>query len=294
MSETVRDDPIVPAPGTSLTGRALGIDVGGTGVKTALVDLASGELISSRVRLKTPLPATPSAVADTVRQVVDTVAAECDLPADLPVGCGLPGVVKFGRLLTATNIDKAWLDVEVEKLIGDALGREVHALNDADAAGVAEMALGAGRGVPGTVLLLTIGTGIGSALFIDGVLVPNTELGQLEFKGQMAEQLVSGAARDRRGLKWKAWAAEFNEYLARVELYLWPDLFIFSGGVSKSMAKFAPLLDCRAPFVAAHLLNTAGIIGAALSAGAARGAGANPPVEPPAGTPAPASASAST
>ena len=291
MSEIVGDDPVVPSPGTSLTGKALGIDVGGTGVKAALVDLATGELVSSRVRLKTPIPATPDAVADTVRQVVETVGAESELPADLPVGCGLPGVVKLGRLLTASNIDKSWLDVQVEELMSKAIGRPVHALNDADAAGVAEMALGAGRGRSGTVLLLTIGTGIGSALFIDGVLVPNTELGHLEMNGKIAEVQVSGAARDRRGLKWKDWAAEFNDYLARVELYLWPDLILLSGGVSKAMEKYAHLLHSRAPIEPAHFLNTAGIIGAALSAGAAQGAAkAGTPAE----APAPASVTAST
>jgi polyphosphate glucokinase len=263
------DDPIVPRPGVRLSGPALGIDVGGTGVKAALVDLSTGELLTSRVRQKTPLPATPEAVLETVRQVVDGVAAEHDIPSDAPAGCGLPGVVKYGRLLTAANIDKAWVDTPVEEWLSSTLGRPVHAVNDADAAGVAEMSLGAGRGRGGTVLLLTLGTGIGSALFIDGHLVPNTEFGHLEFKGEDAETLVSGAARDRRGLSWKEWAAEFDEYLARLELYFSPDLFIFSGGVSKSMRKYAELLHTRAPIIAAEFLNLAGIIGAAMSAAAA-------------------------
>lgn len=270
---TPRDDPIVPAPGTRLHGPALGIDVGGTGVKAALVDLASGTLLSSRVRLKTPAPATPEAVAETIRLVVEGVAAEVDVPSDIPVGCGLPGVVKHGRLLTAANIDKSWIDAPVAEIVGRSIGRPVHALNDADAAGVAEMALGAGRDMGGTVLLLTIGTGIGSALFIDGALVPNTELGHLELGETDAEIQLSGAARERRGLSWREWAEEFNVYLARIELYLWPDLLIFSGGVSKSIDRYSAHLRTRAPVVPAHFLNAAGIIGAALSAAAAASPG---------------------
>jgi polyphosphate glucokinase len=264
------DDPFTPAPGTRLSGTALGIDIGGTGVKAAVIELSTGELLSSRVRLKTPTPATPEAVLKTVRQVVDGVAAEHDLAADLPVGCGLPGIVKYGRLLTAANIDPAWVDTPVEDMLAGTLGRPVHAVNDADAAGVAEMRLGAGRGHRGTVILLTIGTGIGSALFIDEILVPNTEFGHLEFKGKDAETLVSGAARNRRDLSWSAWALEFDEYLARLELYFSPDLFIFSGGVSKSMSKYSERLHTRAPIIPAHFLNLAGIIGAAMSAAAAR------------------------
>jgi polyphosphate glucokinase len=168
--------------------------------------------------------------------------------------------------MTAANIDKGWLDVSAEELLGEALGRRVHLLNDADAAGIAEMTFGAGRAKPGVVLLLTLGTGIGSALFIDGRLVPNTELGHLELDGRVAEKRLSGAARERRGLKWPRWAAEFNEYLARLEAYLWPDLIILGGGVSKSFAKFGALLEARAPVVPAQFLNTAGIVGAALYA----------------------------
>jgi len=243
---------------------ALGIDVGGTGVKAALVEIASGELLSKRVRVKTPVPATPQAVAQTVRDVVAQIEAERDMPPHLPVGCGLPGVVKDGRVLTVANIDKGWLTVSAEEILGEAIGRPLVAINDADAAGIAEVRLGAGRGQAGTVLLLTIGTGIGSALFTDGRLVRNLELGHLEMKGFEAERELSGAARDRRGLKWRQWAAEFNEYLARLEAYFWPDLFIFSGGVSKSMAKYVDYLESRAPIVPARFLNTAGIVGAAL------------------------------
>jgi polyphosphate glucokinase len=243
---------------------ALGIDVGGTGVKAALVEVATGELLTSRVRVKTPDPSSPDAVAATLREVIEQLEAERHLPADVPVGCGLPGVIKGGRVLTAANIDKGWLKISAEELLGQALGRRVHAINDADAAGIAEMRLGAGRGQAGTVLLLTIGTGIGSALFVDGRLLPNTEFGHLEIKGYEAETELSGAARDRRGLRWREWAPEFNVYLRRLEAYLRPDLLIFGGGVSKSMEKYVGLLETRAPIVPARFLNSAGIVGAAL------------------------------
>lgn len=265
------DDPLVPPPGTRLKGLALGIDVGGTGVKAALVDLATGTLASDRVREKTPQPATPEAVTATVASVVAQVLDGETVPDDLPVGCGLPGVVTEGILRTAANIDKSWEGVSVEGIVGEALGRRVLAINDADAAGLAELAYGAAEGVSGTVLLLTIGTGIGSALFIDGRLVPNTEFGHLEFHGKDAELRVSGAARSRRGLGWKRWAREFDEYLDRLEVYFWPDLIILGGGVSKDMAKYEHLLTTRAPVKAAELLNVAGIVGAAYAGAASFG-----------------------
>jgi len=265
------DDPLIPPPGTRLKGLALGIDVGGTGVKAALVDLATGTLASNRVREKTPQPATPEAVTATVASVVAQVLDGETVPDDLPVGCGLPGVVTEGILRTAANIDKSWEGVSVEGIVGEALGRRVLAINDADAAGLAELAYGAAEGVSGTVLLLTIGTGIGSALFIDGRLVPNTEFGHLEFHGKDAEARVSGAARSRRGLGWKRWAREFDDYLDRLELYFWPDLIILGGGVSKDMAKYEHLLTTRAPVKAAELLNVAGIVGAAYAGAASFG-----------------------
>ena len=265
------DDPLVPPPGTRLKGLGLGIDVGGTGVKAALVDLATGTLASDRVRERTPQPATPEAVTATVASVVAQVLDGETVPDDLPVGCGLPGVVTEGILRTAANIDKSWEGVSVEGIVGEALGRRVLAINDADAAGLAELAYGAAEGVSGTVLLLTIGTGIGSALFIDGRLVPNTEFGHLEFHGKDAELRVSGAARSRRGLGWKRWAREFDEYLDRLELYFWPDLIILGGGVSKDMARYEHLLTTRAPVKAAELLNVAGIVGAAYAGAASFG-----------------------
>lgn len=244
----------------------LGIDVGGTGVKAAVADLVTGELVSKRVRVNTPKPSTPEAVAATIRAVVDTIAQQHPLEPDMPVGCGMPCVVKGGKTLTAANIDKKWIDAQADEIIGNALGRPVLVINDADAAAIAESRLGAGRHVPGTVLLLTIGTGIGSGLLVDGRLVPNTELGHLEFRGKDAEVTLSGAARERRRMRWKTWAQEFNAYLSRVELYLSPDLIIIGGGVSKVIDKYRDYLTARAPIVPAGFLNTSGIIGAALAA----------------------------
>jgi len=264
------DDPSLPTTGQSLTGLALGIDVGGTGVKAALVDLATAQLVSARVREKTPQPATPEAVAQTIRSVVAKVLDGRDVPADLPVGCGLPGVVKAGRLKTAANIDAGWVDWPAEEKIGEAIGYRTRIINDADAAGLAEVAYGAGKGQPGTVVLLTIGTGIGSGVFLDGRLVPNTEFGHLEMHGRGAETLVSGAARLRRKMGWKRWAREFNAYIARVELYFCPDLLIYGGGVSKEWAKWGKWSETKAPVVLARFLNTSGIIGAAYAAAAAQ------------------------
>jgi polyphosphate glucokinase len=244
----------------------LGIDIGGTGVKAALVNLDTGDLVSRRVRMATPQPATPAAVAGTVRAVVDAIAEDVPLPAGLSVGAGLPVVIKRGEAMTAANIDKAWVGISASELLGEALGRPVFVLNDADAAAIAEERFGAGRDHSGTVLVLTIGTGIGSGLIIDGKLVPNTEFGHIELKGRDAEKQVSGVARERRRLRWKAWALEFNEYLARLEAYLSPDLIILGGGVSKVLDKYREFLVSRAPIVAAQFLNTSGIIGAALAA----------------------------
>lgn len=255
------------APGVlPLTGLALGIDVGGTGVKAALVDLATAELASPRVREKTPQPATPEAVAETVARVVAKVLEGRDVPDDLPVGCGLPGVVKQGALMTAANIHPSWVGWPAEERLGAAIGRRVRILNDADAAGLAELAYGEAAGRPGVTILLTIGTGIGSAVFLDGRLVPNTEYGHLDLRGHDAETYVSGAARERRKLGWKRWAKEFNAYLALLERTMWPDLFIFGGGVSKEWAKWGEYAKTRAPIVLARFLNTSGIIGAARAA----------------------------
>ncbi len=270
-------DPEIPAPTSRLSGLALGIDVGGTGVKAALVDLATAQLAGARFRERTPQPSTPEAVAQTIASVVAKVLEGQDVSDALPVGCGLPGIVKDGRLASAANIDQRWIGWPATDNIGAAIGRPVTIINDADAAGMAELAYGAAAGRMGTVLLLTIGTGIGSALFIDGHLVPNTEFGHLEFHGQDAETLVGGAARERRKLGWKVWSRQFNAYLARVELYFSPDLFIFGGGVSKEWPKWGRLVKTKADVVTARFLNTSGIIGAAWAAAAVAGGGADVP-----------------
>lgn len=264
------DDPIVPDAGLAMRGKALGIDVGGTGVKAAVVDLATGELRSERVREKTPQPATPEAVIETVGRVVERLTEAGSMSDELAAGCGLPGVVKRGRLTTAANIDQGWIGAPAEELLERRLGFPVLVINDADAAGLAELTYGAGKGHLGTVLLLTLGTGIGSALFVEGRLVPNTELGHLELQGKDAETRLSGTSRERRGLSWKRWAREFNEYLAQIQLYLSPDLIIIGGGVSKVWDRYDSLLVSPVPLVPALLLNTAGIAGAALAAAHAR------------------------
>ncbi len=273
MSES--DAPSTPGP--SLAGRptdapadahrrAIGVDVGGTGVKAAVVDLETGELVSPRIRERTPQPATPEAVLETIGRILDRLAADGHLDASMPAGAGLPGVVKRGRLVTAANIDKAWIDFPAEESLETRLGRPVRLINDADAAGLAEVAFGAAKGVLGTVLLLTIGTGIGSALLVDGKLLDSTEFGHVTYRGKEAETLVSGAARERRAVGWRRWAGEFSEYLALLEAWFWPDLIILGGGVSKEYSKYSRWLKSRAPLVTARYLNTSGIVGAALAA----------------------------
>jgi polyphosphate glucokinase len=267
-----------------LTGLALGIDVGGTGVKAAIVDLANAELVTSRIREKTPQPSTPEAVLETIALVMERVLAEHAPTRDLVVGCGLPGAIKGGFMKTAANLDKSWIDFDATTRISERLGRHVHVINDADAAGMAELAYGEARGRDGTLILLTVGTGIGSALISDRRLVPNTELGHLLMRRRIAESLVGGAARERRQLSWKAWAREFNEYLAMIEFFFWPDLIILGGGVSKESSRYWSYLVTKAELVKAKYLNTSGIIGAAYAAGLAAHetatAGATSPPKP--------------
>ena len=241
----------------------LGIDIGGSGIKGAPVAVSTGELTAERHRIETPQPATPDAVADVVARVVDHFGWEG------PIGTTFPAVVRDGVVFTAANVDKSWIGTDAAKLFGARTGRDVVVMNDADLAGVAEMRFGAGKGVKGEVVMITLGTGIGSALFYDGVLVPNTELGHLELDAQDAEALASGRAREEDDLSWKAWAKRVSAYLHSLEDLLWPDLFIIGGGVSKRAEKFVPHLDIRTPVVPAALLNNAGIVGAALMAAAA-------------------------
>ncbi len=257
-----------PADLPSATPRrlALGIDVGGTGVKAAVVDVATGALVSDRVREKTPRPSTPEAVLGAVRAVVARLEAAGHATAELPAGAGLPSVIKAGRVMTAANIDQAWVGAPARELLKRSLGRPVLVLNDADAAGLAEMRFGAGAGEQGIVLMVTIGTGIGSALFVGGLLVPNLELGHLQFRNRDAETIVSAAARVRRRTGWKRWARDLNSYLAMLERYFWPDLIIIGGGLSKEAGRYLPLLKTRCRLSVAQHLNNAGIIGAALAA----------------------------
>ncbi|XHM63141.1 polyphosphate--glucose phosphotransferase [Streptomyces nigra] len=240
-----------------------GLDIGGSGIKGAPVDLDKGDLAHERHKVLTPHPATPDSVADGVRQVVEHFGWTG------PVGLTFPGVVTDGSTIrTAANVDKGWIDTDARALFGERLGGlPVTVVNDADAAGVAEMHFGAGRGRKGTVVLLTFGTGIGSALFIDGRLVPNTELGHLELNGHDAEKRASSKAKEDEDLTWEHWARRVQKYLAHVEMLFSPELFIIGGGVSRKAHKFLPHIEgIRAEIVPAQLQNNAGIVGAAMHA----------------------------
>ncbi|MFF8842736.1 polyphosphate--glucose phosphotransferase [Streptomyces sp. NPDC015127] len=239
-----------------------GVDIGGSGIKGAPVDLERGDLAEERHKVLTPHPATPDAVADGVAEVV------AHFGWNGPVGITFPGVVTGGVTRTAANVDRGWVDRDAARLLGDRLGGlPVTVLNDADAAGVAEMTFGAGRGRKGTVILLTFGTGIGSALFIDGRLVPNTELGHLELDGHDAEKRASTKAKEDADLSWAQWARRVQKYLAHVEMLFSPELFVIGGGVSRKAEKFLPLIEgVRAEIVPAELQNNAGIVGAAMAA----------------------------
>ncbi|MGK5732224.1 polyphosphate--glucose phosphotransferase [Streptomyces sp. URMC 124] len=245
-----------------------GVDIGGSGIKGAPVDVLRGELTQERFKVLTPHPATPDAVADCVRQVMEHFGDSAG-----PVGATFPGVVVGGTTRTAANVDKGWIGRDASGLLGERLGAPVTVLNDADAAGLAEMHFGAGRGRRGTVIVLTFGTGIGSAVFTDGKLVANTELGHLELQGHDAETRASTRAKEEEGLKWHHWARRVERYLAHVEMLFSPELFVIGGGVSRKAAKFLPLIEgVSAEIVPAQLENNAGIVGAAMAAAAATGA----------------------
>jgi len=238
----------------------LGIDIGGSGIKGAPVDLNQGVLVAERLRIATPQPATPDAVADTV----DGIIRHFNWTG--PVGCGLPSVVQNGVARTAANIDSSWIGTDVRTLLSQRTGCPVTVINDADAAGIAEMRFGAGRGRNGTILMVTVGTGLGTALFRDGSLVPNTELGHLLLNGKVAEKYASAAAREDLGLSYKTWAKRLDLYLHQLQSLFWPDLFILGGGISKKHEKFFPFLTIETEFLPAVLRNQAGIVGAALAA----------------------------
>ncbi len=238
----------------------LGIDIGGSGVKGAPVDIQTGELTAERYRIPTPDPSTPEAVAE----VVGELARHFEWQG--PVGCTFPAVVRHGIVHTAANVHRSWIDTDAVTLFEKVIGCPVRVLNDADAAGLAEMEFGAGKHRRGVVIMLTFGTGIGSAIFVEGNLLPNTEFGHLPIRGKDAEHRAASRIRDEQKLSWQEWADRVNEFLQQMEFYFSPDLFIIGGGVSKKQHKFMQYLNVRAEIVPAQLLNEAGIIGAALSA----------------------------
>ncbi|MDY7076044.1 MAG: ROK family protein [Chloroflexota bacterium] len=240
----------------------LGIDIGGSGIKGALVDVKKGVLTAGRYRIPTPQPSTPDAVSDAVAKIVTHFHWKG------PVGCTFPAVIKRGIVYTAANVDKSWVGVNGSKLLKKRTDCPVLLVNDADGAGIAEMKYGAGRlyNRKGVIFVLTLGTGIGSAVFVDGALMPNTELGHIEMNGVEAEHYASDRIRKEEGLDWGEWAARVNEYLNLLESLFSPDLFILGGGVSKKHKKFLPLLNTHAQVVPAQLRNEAGIVGAAMAA----------------------------
>lgn len=240
--------------------KILGVDIGGTGIKAAPVDTASGRLLKPRHRIDTPQPATPAAVVETVAALVEHFHWKG------PIGCAFPAVIKKGVALTAANVDRKWIGTNLEQLLARKCGNTVVALNDADAAGIAEMRFGRGRNEHGLAAVITLGTGIGSALFYNHQLIPNTELGHLMVRGKDAERRASERARKKKDLSWKKWGENVNEYLQILESLLYPDLFIIGGGVSKEFAQFKKFLAPHAPVAAAQLKNEAGIVGAALAA----------------------------
>ena len=242
--------------------QGLGIDIGGSGIKGAIVDLDSGDLIGERHRIETPQPSTPQAVAEVVNQIVR------HFKWDGPVGCTFPAIVRNGVTMTAANVDKSWIGTDAAGVFTQTTGQKVRVLNDADAAGIAEMTFGAGRGrQQGVVIVLTFGTGIGSAIFLDGKLLPNTEFGHvpMPMKGMIAEHYCSERIRKEEDLKWGQWATRTNHYLALMELLFSPDLLIIGGGISKKADKWLPMLKARAAVAPAELQNEAGIVGAAMA-----------------------------
>jgi polyphosphate glucokinase len=238
----------------------LGIDVGGSGIKGAPVDTNTGQLTAERLRIKTPEKAEPQPVAEVVAQIASSFEWKGQ------IGIGFPAPIKSGVAMMAANVSEKWVGTNADDLFTRVTGCECTMINDADAAGMAEMAFGAGRGRVGTVIMVTLGTGIGSAIFYRGKLLPNTEFGHIEIEGFEAEARASDAARQRDDLSWKKYAKRLNKYLMTMEKLFWPDLFIVGGGISKEYEKFLPLLTIDIPVVPAQLLNEAGIIGAALAA----------------------------
>ncbi len=241
---------------------AIGVDIGGSGIKAAPVDLDTGTLAVPRLRHATPQPATPKAVA----AVVGSMLKEKQFQGIEIAGFGFPAAIKKGHPMTAANVDKSWIGTDAAGLLGKTIGREIHMLNDADAAGIAETRFGAGKGVSGEVMMVTLGTGIGTGYFVDGRLVPNTELGHIELDGRDAETWAAASVRERKKLGWKEWALRVDAYLNALDRLLWLDLIIIGGGVSSSPDRFLPHLKTRCPVVVATMGNDAGIVGAAIYA----------------------------
>jgi polyphosphate glucokinase len=240
--------------------QVLGIDVGGSGIKGAPVDTDTGQLLADRFRIKTPRNAEPQPVGEVVAEIARY------FKWNGPIGIGFPAPIKSGVAMMAANISEKWVGVNADDLFTKITGCECTMINDADAAGLAEMRFGAGAGQPGTVIMITLGTGIGTAIFYQGRLLPNTEFGHMEVKGMDAEFRASDAARQREGLTWRKYAKRLNRYLLQMEKLFWPDLFIIGGGISKDSNKYVPFLTIQTPVVTAQLLNEAGIVGAALAA----------------------------
>lgn len=243
-----------------MTTKAVGIDIGGTGIKGAIVDVATGELLTDRKKLATPSGGKPEDILDTVLALFEELG---DIGSDTPVGVCFPAVIIQGRTMSAANVSKKWIGLEAEKMFEGKLGRSIHFVNDADAAGVAEARYGAAVDAKGLTILTTLGTGIGSAMLYNGELIPNSELGHLQLDGRDAEKLASTSAKEDEDLSWKEWAKRLQRYYEHLELLFSPDLILVGGGISKSSDEFLPLLDLRAPIKPAKLRNNAGIVGAA-------------------------------
>ncbi len=253
--------------GKHLPNTVIGIDIGGTGIKGGIVDLVAGEIVGERYRVPTPQPSTPEAVAEVVSHIVAELSTRPNAPAaDVPIGVTFPAIIQHGIARSAANVDQSWVNTDVDGLFSKVLGRDVHVINDADAAGLAEVRYGAGKGIDGTVLVITLGTGIGSAFIFDGKLVPNAELGHLEIDGYDAETRASAVARERDGIDWDEYAVRLQRYFSHVEFLFSPELFIIGGGISKRSKEYLPGLDLRTRIIPAELKNQAGIVGAALQA----------------------------
>ncbi|MCB0706930.1 MAG: ROK family protein [Saprospiraceae bacterium] len=236
----------------------LGVDVGASGIKGAIINVSTGELLTERLRLETPSPAKPDSMAEVVAELTKALSYKGKI-----IGVGFPSIVKNGKAMTAANIDPSWIGTDIEALFSKSTGKKVLAVNDADAAGLACVHFGVGKGVKGTLVLITIGSGLGSALFSNGYLLPNTEFGHIRMNGMIAEQYASSNARKREELSWEDWGVRFNKYLLEIERILSPDLILLGGGASKKFDLFEKMLDLKTKVKPAHLKNEAGAIGAA-------------------------------